>query len=889
MEQGSLNLQPGTWNDVKLKGVNAYRLVVETVKSGDRISLEREPLNAYDENAICVKNQAGQILGYIPAAVAVDFAQVLDALGVQRLDATVADVLRANVKESNTGILIRFQIPVQRAAKSGNPGVDFSRLSSKKVTDEQKAIILHPTGEHARVLAVAGSGKTETMVMRIKYLVENKHVNPESIQILMFNTSIRREFQERLNRPNDGVTGLANRVNNFHSIASIIRNEAAKAGLTSSSWDIWESDEEPGETSNREKYPRALRQAINQLEQQKEIAFGSVGQKEAEEAIGAWKNALIAPSDAGHKENPNLVKVYAAYEELRLERNGITFDDFVPMAVVLLKKHQSLRDKFSSGLRYVFVDEYQDVNYAQQRLIELLAGEHADVMVIGDDDQTLYEWRGARPDYILKKYQLQFPNKPVRTYHLTNSFRFGPLIAQCAENSVRLNTIREEKSVVANNFEMPAEIHVVYQGETEHKNANRWLKEQIMNLLTTNKARPTEIIVLCRMYAQLSMLEAEFIGNIPYRVEGQAAFFKRHEAAVFLDYLRVALEYHSPLTEETSKSFTKVINNPNRKIPKDLLKTVEKAAERGATLADTLQKITDDPYSGLRGSTQENFSDMMYCLESAHKRTQGDKPQTAGQIIEWIKDQVNYAGYLKNYYGKGDPSFERIEALDNFIQYAEETGMSAAQFVEHIKTLDTTLGESKDEQIVMTTVYQVKGKQYPYVIIPNCNEGYMPSRYELKNSIFDTSGRVQEAELSPGIENERRLFYVALTRATKAVFLGASLPEGESSAPSRFLKEIDLQDTKKGLAVIQSMITQKKGTLETLVDGLRGFTEKFALLKNFQKYIHVNLGMEQAKSLDDLVNAAFRKRPALSAVDSIKTSAVAPQSDVAAKKKWYED
>ncbi len=739
------------------------------------------------------------------------------------------------------------------------------------------------------MLAVAGSGKTETMVMRIKYLVEYKHFNPESIQVLMFNTSIRQEFQERLNRPNDGAIGLANRVNNFHSIASIIRNEAAKAGLTGTAWDIWESDEEPGETSNREKFSRTLRGAINLLEREKKIAIGSVGQKEAAEAIGAWKNALIAPADAGHKENPNLVKVYAAYEELRLEGNGITFDDFVPMAVELLKKHQSLRDKFSSGLRYVFVDEYQDVNYAQQRLIELLAGEHADVMVIGDDDQTLYEWRGARPDYILKKYQLQFANKPVKTYHLTNSFRFGPLIAQCAENSVRLNTIREEKSVVANNFELPAEIYVMYQGETEHKNSNRWLKEQILNLLSTKKARPNEIIILCRMYAQLSMLEAEFIGNVPYRVEGQAAFFNRHEAAVFLDYLRVALGYYSPLTDEISKSFARVINNPNRKIPRDLLKTVDKAIENNASLADTLQKISNDPYSGLRGSAQENFSNLVYCLESAYKRTQGEKAQKAGQIIEWIKDQVNYAGYLKNYYGKGDPSFERIEALDNFIQYAEETGMSTSRFLEHIKTLDTTLGETRDEQIVMTTVYQVKGKQYPYVFIPNCNEGYMPSRYELKNSIFDTSGRVQEAELSPGIENERRLFYVALTRATKAVFIGASIPEGERSGPSRFLKEIDLLDTRKGLSALQSVISHKKGTLENLVDDLRGFTEKFSLLQNFQKYIFMNLGLKQAKYLDDLVNTASRKKSGLRQEHKVKTDPIISQEKGSNNKSWYED
>lgn len=765
--------------------------------------------------------------------------------------------------------------------------IDWTRISTKQLTSEQKNIILHPDGAHARVLAVAGSGKTETLVMRIKYLVEQKNISPESIQILMFNRNIRIEFQERLNRPEDGVRGVSNRVNTFHSLSSIIRDYAIRFGLANGNRNLWESDEDPGEASNREKFSHTLHEAINELEKRKQIPADSVGKKEAEEAISAWKNALIQPADAGHRENPNLVKVYAAFEALREQKNGLTFDDFVPMAVELLEIHQSLRDRFSSSLRYIFVDEYQDVNYAQQRLIELLAGEHTDVMVIGDDDQTLYEWRGARPDYILKKYQLQFNNKPLKTYQLTNSFRFGPLIAQCAENSVQHNTIREKKSVVAHNFEQQAEIHLMYQGETEHKNSNRWLKEQIINLLSTGQARPNEIIILCRMYAQLSMLEAEFIGRVPYRIEGQAVFYKRHEAAVFLEYLRVALHYHTPLTDEIARSFGRIVNNPNRKIPRDILKTVEKAVEKGITLSAVLEQLANDPYSGLFKAQQENLLNLMYCLKKAHMHARAETPQPAGDLLEWIKDQVAYDSYLQNYFGKGDPSYERIEALDNFIAYANKSGLDTEKFLLHIASLDTTLGEDKNDQIVMTTVYQVKGKQYPYVIIPNCNEGYMPSRYELKNSIYDRSGKVKEAELSPGIENERRLFYVALTRATRAVFIGAASTEGQGAGPSRFLGEINLLPTQKGLETLASVLIYNKNSIETLFDGLKDQSYTLSLLRNFQKYIKAKLGSEQAHAMDNLIAKADASKPgAFQTTHSSRQLSANPSST---RKKWYED
>lgn len=855
-----LNLNLGSWNEIKLNGVTSYRATVLGLRSGQELLMVREPDNPYDPNAICVKTLDGAICGYVPRDLATSLAPIFDQYS-KTVAAQVVNLLTANVKNSNTGVLIRFQVP-KGNLQSEVEKVDFSRLSSKVLTNEQKAIVLHPTGQHARILAVAGSGKTETLVMLIKHLVENKGVNPESIRILMFNRNIRTEFQGRLNRPADGVSGIANQVNTFHSLATIIRKYAQQIGLDSTPWKSWEADNDLSENASPEKALHALRLVIDGLEESGEILKGSVGMAEAETAISAWKNALIPPEDAGHLENPDLVKVYKAFEDYRKKQAGITFDDFVPLTVRLLERSPRLRERFCSGLRYIFVDEYQDVNYAQQRLIELLAGDHADVIVIGDDDQTLYEWRGARPDYILKKFERRFSNRPVKTYRLTHSFRFGPLIAQCAENSIQWNSKRHEKSVVAYSFDQPAEVHVMEQGETEHKNSNRWIKEQILNLLKTKRATPQDVIVLCRMYAQLSMLEAEFVGQIPYRIVGQAPFFKRHEAAALLDYLYVGIHFQEPLCELVRQAFLKIANTPNRILAKSILeKQTLLARDKGLSLSDALTSALEDRFFPFNEKQRDNLIELIVCLEGVHRRSKDQDALAVGEILNWLKDTLKFVFYLENYFGKGEPSYERIEAMDNFIDYALERPMPAAAFLEHIAELDTTLGVPKEKQIVMTTVYRVKGEQFPYVVIPNCNEGYMPSRYEMKNSIFDRSGKVQEAELSASIENERRLFYVALTRATKGIYIGAGSPEGAGGYPSRFLDEIDLSETQRGLDVLQSLLTGGHDIWEDILGKLKSFIGKHAILRNFDKYIVNNMGKAYAGRLSSLDAGSVRRTP----------------------------
>lgn len=284
------------------------------------------------------------------------------------------------------------------------------------LTKEQEAVIHHPLGNHAKILAVAGSGKTTTLVYRIQHLVVEKQINPDSIQVLMFNRLVRAQFIEKM-----GEVGIPQprqpKVDTFHSYSySFVQNLIA-LGLLPSDRVFWIED--------REEQARITAQrAIRQLYQDRRIPPDSVDVEEAYQAIQLWKGSLIPPQRAGYRGNPYIPLVYEVYEYLRTKSNALTYDDFIPVAVSFLEKSPMLRKQYTDHLQHIIVDEYQDVNYGQQRLIELLAGRKADVMVVGDDDQTICEWRGARPNYIIREFQTVFDNKPLIQYNLSHSFRF---------------------------------------------------------------------------------------------------------------------------------------------------------------------------------------------------------------------------------------------------------------------------------------------------------------------------------------------------------------------------------------------------------------------------------------------------------------------------------
>ncbi len=706
------------------------------------------------------------------------------------------------------------------------------------LTKEQEAVINHPIGKHAKILAVAGSGKTSTLVYRIKYLVADQQVNPSCIQVLMFNKLARKQFYERMNEA-DIPPSLQPKVDTFHSFAySFVQNLMA-SGKLSGNWDFWIDDRE-------EKARITLKRVISSLERAHVITVGSVDSDEAFQAIQLWKGSLIPPSRAGYKGNKYMPRIYDAYERERRNLHALTYDDFIPIIVAHLERSQELLQQYAGNLKHLIVDEYQDVNYGQQRLIELLAGNQADVMVVGDDDQTIYEWRGARPNYIIREFESVFNNKPIIKYTLSRSFRFGAVIAQCAYNSILFNTNRVQKSLVSQNINKPSNIFLFEQSPNQSSDTNKTLTDQVLTLVKNKGVHPSQIIVLCRMFAQLSGIESEFINRkIPYRVMGQKPFFERNEIKVLLGYVRLSICYRDSVTESIKTEFLNIANTPNRMLARrDLEQLMNAALLQKITLAQALKNFVESPASSLNMQQRERVLELMGALESANKRLTLYPEETTDVLLSQLISSIDYFSHFDSYYGKGEASFERKESILNFIEYAKEIGLPPSKFLTHVAKLDTTRGAPIDQQIVMTTVFRTKGLEYDYVIIPNCIEGYMPCLYGTDNRVFDELGKIREPDPSEAIENERRLFYVALTRAKEAVYIGTGTKRENSPSPkpSRFIDEIQYEPTIKIMTALQQAANGQDDAKLNLLSLINQFGGMKSLSQNLLSYYLVELG-----------------------------------------------
>ncbi|MCX6016536.1 MAG: UvrD-helicase domain-containing protein [Chloroflexales bacterium] len=278
--------------------------------------------------------------------------------------------------------------------------------TTHQLTPDQQAVVAHPTGFHARVLAVAGSGKTTTMAHRAFQLLQSG-TPKTAIQIVMFNVLARKQFTAKLIEIGL-VQHLHPGVDTFHSMTYKIMQRAVEAGLMAEPQELWTADDS--------EMGRILaHRTIQALEKEGVFPLNTIDTEIALMAISLWKSELIPPDRARAMSNgeTGLVDVYVRFEAERKKRNAVGFDDFVPIAVELFRQFPEFRAQTVSNFRHVIVDEYQDVNAGQQRLIELLVFPQSDVMVVGDDDQTIYEWRGARPDYILQTMSGNVFGKPI--------------------------------------------------------------------------------------------------------------------------------------------------------------------------------------------------------------------------------------------------------------------------------------------------------------------------------------------------------------------------------------------------------------------------------------------------------------------------------------------
>ena len=632
------------------------------------------------------------------------------------------------------------------------------------------------------VLAGAGSGKTRVLTYRIAHLVEDLDVAPWEILAITFTNKAAAEMRERL----QGIIGPRCRgmwVSTFHSMCvRMLRADAERLGF-SKSFTIYDTDDQK----------RLYKEIMAELDiDPKRFPVNALMGR-----ISQAKNELIVPGDFEKQAIDPVGKVaariYTRLQERLRAANAFDFDDLLVYAYLLLKNHPDVLEAYQERFRYIMVDEYQDTNHAQYAITGLLAQKYKNIMVVGDDDQSIYSWRGADIRNILE-FEQDYSN--CHTVKLEQNYRsVGNVLA--AANAVIANNQHRKAKKLFTSAEDGEKIHVYMA--TDERDEGRWIAGEIEKRRSAGMSY-NQIAVFYRTNAQSRMLEDMLLrAGVPYRIVGGTKFFDRAEIRDVMAYLTLVV---NPSDDIAAK---RVINVPRRGIGKTTIERIEQfAREMGMTFMQGAELVVLDPE--LRASTRRAVGEFVELIKEAQEYS-GE----LRRVVEMIVDRAGLISALTN--ENTDEARGRIEniqefmgVVDEFSQTHEEDdaefaaptegdavagdaeparvlrGDSLADFIEwvRLRTDLDTMGED-GKAVTLMTVHSSKGLEFDCVFTAGMEETLFPHM----NSVNDAAG----------IEEERRLAYVAITRARKVLYLTCAQQRqifGQTSANpvSRFIHEI---------------------------------------------------------------------------------------------------
>ncbi|SCL87825.1 DNA helicase PcrA [Sporanaerobacter sp. PP17-6a] len=627
------------------------------------------------------------------------------------------------------------------------------------LNEKQKEGVLHTEGP-LLILAGAGSGKTRVITHKIAYLIEEKRVFPSNILAITFTNKAAKEMKERV----EGL--LKGRVEDiwmgtFHSMCvRILRREIESIGYKRN-FSIYDSLDQK----------TLVKECITEKNLNKE----TFQEKPIISIISSLKDDMIDPDDyinENYKDyyRRNVGEIYDLYEEKLKKNNALDFDDLILKTVFLLKSDERIREKYQSKFEYIFVDEYQDTNKSQYELIKYLSGKHGNICVVGDEDQSVYGWRGADIRNILN-FERDF--KGAEVIKLEQNYRSTGNILDVANSIIKNNTERKGKKLwTAKERGQYATLKINFD---EKEEAN-FVTQKVIDLIEEGKYKYGDFVILYRTNAQSRSFEETFIrNNIPYKIVGGLKFYDRKEVKDLIAYLRLI---QNPLDDI---SLRRIINVPKRGIGASTLGKIEKyTSQTGESIYGALLDL--DKIQGLSGRARNVIKSFTAMINKflAMKEIMG--------VRDFIEEVVYSTGYIKELEEENSvESQSRIENLKEFISVAVDfetnyEGGTLEDFLANVSLLsDVDKTDERKDVVTMMTVHGAKGLEFPVVFLVGMEEGLFPISRAL-DSIHD-------------MEEERRLCYVAVTRAEELLYISyANLRTiyGNTtySLPSRFLKEI---------------------------------------------------------------------------------------------------
>ncbi|KUO68577.1 MAG: ATP-dependent DNA helicase PcrA [Clostridia bacterium BRH_c25] len=629
----------------------------------------------------------------------------------------------------------------------------------EKLNKEQREAVLHTEGP-LLILAGAGSGKTRVLTYRIAYLIEEKSVYPSNILAITFTNKAAKEMKERV----QSLIGSAENmwISTFHSACvRILRKNVESLKDYKKNFVIYDSKDQEA----------LVKECLKELNlNEKNFPFRAVSSE-----ISSAKDMLMTPDKFYDRNMHDMRKrkiadIYKLYQKKLQKNNALDFDDILYKTVELFELNPDILQYYQNKFKYIMVDEYQDTNYCQYTLIRLLAKQHKNLCVVGDDDQSIYSWRGADIGNILN-FEKDFPGAMV--VKLEQNYRSTQVILDAANSVIKNNFARKSKKLWTENGEGRS---IVYHYATDEWGEANFIMDEVERMVAQENRELGDFAILYRTNAQSRVLEEACMSHgLPYKIVGGFKFYDRKEVKNVIAYLRVIQNPDEDL------SLKRIINIPKRGIGNTTLEAItQHARTTGDSLFGALLEV--DSIEGVSTKAKKGIKEFVRIMSDLMGIAETER------VSKIVKEVLERTGYLSELEKDDDEESrtraENVKELLSATLEFEEKNESAIlpDFLEQMALMsDIDTVEDGKAALIMMTLHSAKGLEYPFVFISGMEEGVFPSQ----RSYFEEKQ----------MEEERRLMYVGITRAEERLYLTAAFERtlyGNTTynTPSQFVKEI---------------------------------------------------------------------------------------------------
>ena len=623
------------------------------------------------------------------------------------------------------------------------------------LNNAQKEAVLYLDGP-LLIVAGAGSGKTKVLTSRIAHIINEKKAFPNQILSVTFTNKAAKEMQNRVSSIlNSEAIGLS-WLGTFHSIcAKLLRKHAPAAGLTSN-FTIIDTDDQV--------------RLIKNICKAENIDIKQLAPKFILSIIDRWKNKGFYPDEVVINKNDiferTILPLYKIYQQKLLDLNACDFGDLILHVVKILEKNQDIRNIYSNNFKYILVDEYQDTNYIQSRWLNLLSEKHKNLCCVGDDDQSIYSWRGAEIKNFLEFDQVYKNSKVIR---LEENYRSSQNILSVASNLIANNQNRVGKTLKTTMEEGDlVKLNCFKNGKDEAIGVSDEIEKKLKKKHSFNN-----IAILVRAIFQTREFEERFLKiGLPYRILGGTKFYERAEIKDCVAYLRLINQSKDDL------AFDRIVNNPKRAIGESTIKLIHEFSKTNAVSLEIASKKLIE-VNLIKPKTKIGLSSFLFLMDKWRNDINIKKINHV-KLLQLVLDESGYSSMLKN--KKDIENENRLENIKELLSAMKDFD-NLESFLEHV-ALATSVDQDWDgEKVNMMTMHGSKGLEFDVVFLPGWEEGLFPHQKSI------------EEKGQNGLEEERRLAYVGITRAKKKALISFAMNrfyQGNwiDSMASRFIEEL---------------------------------------------------------------------------------------------------